>query len=239
MALVFRAHSPNARRQAPSLRVTAALLCAASLAAASVGYIWGPPASHTGAFTVAGKPAEPVCGECHMLLDENNEPRPNVNLPAGRVELLDVPPSYAAGQTYPIRVRLSCDSTVVYPNRTWGFELTAVRALDGEGTGQFDAQGRTDVQVINSPDPGFESRSYIEHREAGVHTGASSPVEWTVDWRAPIAGTGKVYFFAAGNAANGADDTVGDYIFTASDSSFDDAVAVRRTSWAALKQRYR
>ena len=221
------------------LRLTAALLCFASLATASASYIWGPPASHTGAPAVGGKQAESVCGECHLLLDENNEPRPNVNLPGGRVELLDVPAHYVDGQTYSLRVRLSCDSTRVYPNRTWGFQLTAVRAADGEGAGQFDVQGRNDVQAIDSFEPGLESRTYIEHREPGVHTGEPSPVEWTVDWRAPASDVGKIYFFAAGNAANGADDTAGDYIFTTSDSTLDAVVAVHRTTWAALKLRYR
>ena len=239
MAALLPANPSVARRRTRPLRLSAVLLCAGSLATASVNYIWGPPASHTGAPAVGGKPAEPVCGECHMLLDGNNEPRPNVNLPAGRVELLDVPGFYTPGQTYSLRVRLACDSTVVYPNRTWGFELTAVRGVDGEGAGQFDVQGRTDIQVINSFDPGFESRSYVEHREAGVHTGAPSPVEWMINWQAPASGTGKIYFFAAGNAGNGADDTVGDYIFTTSDSTFDASVAVRRTSWSALKLRYR
>ena len=138
-----------------------------------------------------------------------------------------------------MRVRLSCDSTAASPDRDWGFELTAVRAADGEGAGQFDASGRTDVQVVTGFEPGWENRPYIEHREAGVQTGAASPVEWPVTWIAPPAGAGKIYFFAAGNAGDGRYDTLGDYIFTVADSTREPVVAARHWTWGALKQRFR
>jgi len=69
--------------------------------------------------------------------------------------------------------------------------------------------------------------------------GAASPVEWTIPWTAPLSGTGKVTFFAAGNAGDGGYDTLNDWIFTTSAGSIDASVGTRRTSWGALKLQYR
>jgi hypothetical protein len=61
----------------------------------------------------------------------------------------------------------------------------------------------------------------LEHPLDDIQEGAASPVEWTFTWTAPL-DTAKVYFFAAGNAANGDDIATlsGDFIFTAVDSSY-------------------
>lgn len=221
------------------LRIAAVLLCFASLGWAGAKYVWGPEPSHTGAPAVASHPAEELCDECHLLLDENNAPLPNTNLACGRLELLDVPAEFYPGHTYTLRLRLACDSTAAWPDRKWGFEVTAVNAIDGEPAGQFDAAARVGQQVVTGFEPGWEGRSYIEHVEAGTQTGAASPVEWSIDWIAPAGAVDKVYFFAAGVAANGAYDTVGDYVFTTSDSANTIALATRRTSWGALKNRFR
>jgi len=231
-------HAPVRSALRP-LRLVAVLLCVAPVAMAAARYIWGPEPSHTGAPAVAGHPAEELCTECHLLLDDNNDPRPNLNLTAGKLEILDVPALYAPGQTYPLRVRLSCDSTATDPDRDWGFEMTCVRDADGEGTGTFDVTGRTDIQVVAGFEPGWESRTYVEHTMAGVHMGEPSPVEWTIQWVAPASGTGPVHFYCAGNAGNGSYDTLGDWIFTTSATSTEAPVATRRVSWADLKLRYR
>jgi len=135
-------------------------------------------------------------------------------------------------------VRLTCDSTTTSPDRDWGFEMTCVSDLTGEGAGTFDVAGRTDIQVVPGTEPGWESRTYVEHTSAGVHMGEASPVEWTIVWIAPPAG-GPVHFYAAGNAGNGAYDTLGDWIFTASAASTEAGLPARHTSWSALKLRYR
>jgi hypothetical protein len=42
---------------------------------------------------------------------------------------------------------------------------------------------------------------------------------WHFSWQAPATSSGKIYFFCAGNSANGNDDPSGDFIFTTSDST--------------------
>jgi hypothetical protein len=141
----------------------------------------------------------------------------NLDAPGGRVEILDVPAAYSPGAVYPIRVRLRSDSTASSPSRRWGFQLTAVRGSDGEGVGTFLLPSPDTLQVVTGLD--FASRSYVEHRLAGTRPGLGGPVEWMFSWQAPSVASGKVYFFCAGNAADGTGDTYGDFIYTARDSS--------------------
>jgi hypothetical protein len=61
-------------------------------------------------------------------------------------------------------------------------------------------------------------RFWIEHSTFSTRTNQLGPVEWHFNWKAPSANEGKVYFFAAGNAANGNGAVDGDHIFTAVDS---------------------
>lgn len=176
----------------------------------------GPPLSRTGAPPVGGKPGEALCTQCHNL----NAP----NLPNGQVEILDLPSGYAAGQTYPLRVRLSSTANAAYPDRKWGFQLVAVYEQNGLGAGTWiiPESPQTDSLRLNlyssTSSHTFKTRVYVSHTSPSTRKGGSSPVEWSFSWVAPPVDSGTVRFFVAGNAANGDSASLGtdDHIYTAS-----------------------
>lgn len=226
--------------RAPAVLAALALAGAASLASGGARSAWGPDPSHTGAPAIGAYPAEPTCTECHTA----NPPGSNLNAPVGALEILDLPGFYAPGVTYRLRVRLASDRTAADPARRWGFQLTAVSALDGAGAGTFTvrgAQGPGDTLRVVPGDPVREwpTRTYVEHLLDGVQDGASAPVEWSFDWTAPPQGVGTVRFYAAGNAANGSEEPGGDWIYTTADSMRDTTTAAVARSWGALKARWR
>jgi len=185
----------------------------------------GPPAARTGAKAVAARPAEANCTICHSgsLLND----------PSGQLRILDAPANYLANQQYPIRVQLSHTWNPMPPEPIkWGFQITAVQATTGDSAGLW-------ILGANAPPDTFRSvkgtgsyarRRYIEHTRNASHPiwpqgstreGLPSPVEWTLTWQAPPGDSGKVYFFAAGNSANGDGASIGsgDFIFTTSEST--------------------
>ena len=184
--------------------VIAVLVAGASLAFA---FSTGPPASRTGAPAVGGVVAEPACTACHSSFP--------LNAAGATLEILDVPEFYLPGTLYTLRVRMT--STFALPRR-WGFQITAVRALDGQGVGTFDIAGLSGIQVVNGSSP-YATRRYVEHTSAGTFDNNSGPVEWTLRWRAPNTDLGRIFFFAAGNAANSNDFNTGDHIYTKRDTT--------------------
>jgi len=196
--------------------VIAALLFAAgtTLAFATIESAHGPLPSVTGAAALGGKPEEWNCTLCH------SGDRDNLNTPGGRVEILNIPRPYTPGQTYPLTVRLRSDSTAYSATRHWGFELTAVRKSNGTGVGTFVLPNPDTLQIVmGDPAGDFASRAYVEHTFIGTRAGLAGPVQWTFSWRAPATDVGMIYFFCAGNAADGTFDPGNDFIFTTSDSA--------------------
>lgn len=213
-----------------------ALAGAATLASGSARFSSGPEPSHTGAPAIGAHPAEPVCTQCHL-----GNP---VNASGGALEILDLPEFYAPGVTYRLRVRLASDRTAAFVDRRWGFQLTAVNALDGTGAGTFAVRGSQSagdtLQVVPAdPFGAWPTRAYVEHLWDGVRDGSPSPAEWSFDWTAPEQGLGTVRFYAAGNAADGSYEPSGDWIYTAADSMRDTTTAVVPRSWGAIKARWR
>ena len=182
---------------------------------------------------MGGKPAEGNCTLCHF-----NEAGSNLDLPGGAVEILDLPATYTAGEAYRIRVRLNSDSTAAYPERRWGFQLTAARASNGEGIGTFELDDPDTLSIEPGTDD-FASRSYVQQRIDGTRAGRGGPVEWTFTWRAPETPQDTAFFFCIGNAANGSQETSGDFIYTAADTVLDVTTPVRPVTWGAVKRRYR
>uniref|UniRef100_A0A832I8K6 FlgD/Vpr Ig-like domain-containing protein n=1 Tax=Eiseniibacteriota bacterium TaxID=2212470 RepID=A0A832I8K6_UNCEI len=188
--------------------VLVALLTGTTLAYA---FSTGPPASRTGAFAVAGKAAEPACNVCHS-------PNP-LNSGGGALSILDVPPSYQPGQQYTLRLRL--DHTWVPMPATalrWGFQIQAVQATTGDSAGAwvYGVDPAPNTFRLRAGSGSYARRRYLEHTSADIQQGAATPVEWTLKWTAPPGDSGKIYFFAAGNAANGDGASVGsgDWIYT-------------------------
>ena len=181
--------------------------------AVALAFSTGPPLSRTGAPAIGGKPAEGLCTLCHNL----NPP----NMANGQVEILDLPDHYTPGQTYPLRVRLTSTASGSYPDRKWGFELTAVYADNGLGAGTWSIptvppDSLRIATYASSSTSTFKTRVYITHTSPATRTGLPSPVEWSFSWVAPPVDSGTVVFFAAGNAANGDSASSGtdDHIYT-------------------------
>jgi hypothetical protein len=197
----------------------------------------GPLPSYTGAPAIGAKPAEFSCALCHINFDWNN-----INTPGGSIEILGLPSGYIGGETYRLHPRLTCDSTAAFAGRDWGFQITAVRASDGEGCGTFILDDPDSLRIVYGTDgehPELGSRSYVEHTAISDRDGLASPVEWTFSWRAPDPPVGTVRFFVAGNASNGSEDPGGDFIFTNEATVVDQTTTARRLSFGALKNRYR
>ena len=207
----------------------AASIAVLSGATIAFAFSTGPPAIRTNAFPVGGKPQEPNCTMCHTFAPINTGP--------GMVEILDVPPKYVPGQSYPLRIRLTRDHP---PDATpkWGFQIQAIRATNGDSAGYWMHNGVVVGSTFDTPSalqivkPSQASilrhRRYLEHGgdadvfggsagdTASVFYGSLGPVEWNIDWVAPTDSV-TVYFFVAGNAANGdgmANSPSEDYIFT-------------------------
>jgi hypothetical protein len=213
------------------------LAAGVGLALAHTQSEYGPIASETSAPAIGAKPEETNCTVCHF--DGAIPDFRNLNTPGGGIRLVGLPATYDPGVTYTIVVELHTDSTAYSQYRKWGFQLTAVRASDGEGAGTFTINPDTLQMFPGDPVTAFASRTYVEHNYPAVHWGEASPATWSFQWQAPSTPQGTIRFFFAGNAANGSFDPSGDFIFTGSDSIRDGTVPVRPTTWGALKARYR
>ena len=218
--------------------VAGSLIGGAAVARASPAFHSGPLPSRTGAPAIGGKPAEGLCTGCHYRYDNIGSLLPNLNLPGGGVEVVGLPAEYEAGASYPIRVRAWSDSTTNLPNRKWGFELTAVRADNGEGAGMFVVP-YPDTLQLKAGGGSFASRLYVEHTDNGNRDGLVGPVEWAFTWIAPDPPAGTVKLFVAGNAANGDLGPDGDFIYTNSATVIDHTTPALRATWGDLKRRYR
>jgi hypothetical protein len=168
----------------------------------------GPSASHTNA------PGEDNCTACHTSYA--------VNSGDGSVAITGVPHEYLPGQQYQITVKTSQDFAVDY-----GFQITAVDS-NGHPAGNFGVPDdpmpkmQTIVGLVGS-----DVRQYVEHTVDGLFTnGVFGSNSWTFTWTAPSSRIGRIGFHAAGNAADGSGDPLGDYIYTTSALSFDGPLSI-------------
>lgn len=154
----------------------------------------GPLPALTGGFR------EETCHSCH-----NSFPVNEGRTRGGVFQVIGVPKSFEGGRTYPITVLLG------HPRQSrWGFELSARFANSGAQAGQLvpvdDKTQMKDHQGIQ----------YIQHTVAGTRGGTlHGPVEFQLNWIAPEQTDELVIFNAAGNAADGSGDPIGDYVYTA------------------------
>lgn len=200
---------------------------------------YGPIASVTGAPAIGGADAESDCTLCHQDFANPCDPVPcNLNTPGGGVEILDLPAYYTPGMSIPMRVRLWSDSTLVYPDRRWGFQITAVRQSNGQGSGTWQIPDPDSLEILTGSTP-FDTRTYVTHQRPGTRYGLAGPVEWSFTWTPPESDEGPVIFCVAGNAGNGNEEPgAGDFVFTAVDTLPSNAVPTLPLSWGALKRRF-
>jgi hypothetical protein len=124
------------------------------------------------------------------------------------------------------------------------FQIQAVDSTTGDSAGFF-VYG-PGLRVVRPPTTTvFRNRRYLEHGgdTSSVQEGRLGPVEWSFQWTAPTdAAARKVYFFAAGNAANGDGCAAceGDFIFTDAESTTSAmSTSIARKTWGAIKTLYR
>ena len=145
-----------------------------------------PPASRTGA------PGETNCAGsgCHVGA-------PMLNSPLLEIDFNNGSAFYEADVTYDIALNVN------QTGARYGFEMVALDAANNS-VGQFAATGANTAINPNMPN----GRSYINHLNAPTSR------NFTFQWTAPAAEVGAVTFYAAGNAANGNGNPMGDMIFT-------------------------
>ena len=171
------------------LKISLILFVFAGVAHAFSG---GPPAGVTGA------PGEGTCVQCH---------NGTLNSGAGSIAILGVPDQYQPGEEVTLTVRLR------HPDRQrWGFQLTALNG-NNDGVGTFTLVDRSTTRLIEGVGS-LDDRTYVEHTAAGTFEGDRQEAVWQVRWTAPAEDAGIVTFYAAGNAANGDNNSTGDSIYT-------------------------
>src|SRR5262249_34685978 len=112
---------------------------------------------------------------------------------------------YQPGQQYTLTVTVQQSNRVRY-----GFQMTALN-MSNTRAGTLTSLG-SDTQVLSATGPG--ERQYIEHTQPGTSPNGLNSRIWHVGWTAPDSDIGTVVFYVAGNAADGHDDPMNDYIYT-------------------------
>ncbi len=160
----------------------------------------GPPASRTGAPALGTFAAEPTCTACHTTFALNSGP--------GTLTITGLPSNgaYSPNQEISITVTLTQVDRVRY-----GFEFTALDDL-GQKAGELVVTDATRMRLVDGTG-NFAGRQYIQHILAGTVPNGTNQSTWTFTWRAPAQSVGRVTFYVAGNAANGAAGNQGDYIY--------------------------
>ena len=129
-----------------------------------------------------------VCNSCHTPSSQNPiscSVTITVLDPEG-----DTVTQYIPGQLYTARVTIN---TLTGNPLRWGFQMIALK-----DTGNIDLDGFSDINPNNYKIATVNStgRTYAEHDNS------STSNVFNVRWTAPVAGTGNVTFYAAGNAVN-------------------------------------
>lgn len=152
------------------------------------------PASLTGGFQ------EQSCNSCHSSFELNQG-----RTMGGIFHLSGVPKICRPGMTYPISVIIGQPS-----QSRWSFELSTRFSASGQQAGELvPVDATTQLKESNGV-------QYVAHTAEGTGAGASDgPFEFHFNWTAPEQSAGPVIFNASGNAADGANSSDGDYIYTA------------------------
>jgi hypothetical protein len=145
---------------------------------------------------------EPTCQYCHF--------EAQLDAGSGKLTIDGVPDAYAPGATYTLTL------TLVHPGvAAAGFEIAARFEKSGAQAGVFapEPDQTNRVEVTTEADV-----QYAHHVRPGTVPVAADTARWRLLWTAPPAG-GPILFHAVGNAANGDDSPLGDFVYTASAST--------------------
>lgn len=198
-AIVMGAEVRRTRVRAAGATVAAliasALLCVQGAQATSSG----PQAGLSGAPGIGGVPAEMTCTSCHATYPLNPDA-------LGKVELLGLPDAYAPGQHYTLSFRISHPDAAI---TRWGFQVTAIQKISGQGAGEFVVTDPQNTQRVG----GLAHREYVEHTLPGTAMGKPGGTSWSFDWIAPGRDVGEIVFYGSGNASNMDGSKEGDRIY--------------------------
>ncbi|MDX1438909.1 MAG: choice-of-anchor V domain-containing protein [Rubricoccaceae bacterium] len=121
---------------------------------------------------------------------------------------ITAPAIFHAGERITVTVTVD-NTTPPEPENKQGFQMTARNELL-EHVGEWDIEGSTIIQLGTNGGTPAEDSLYVTHTVEG-----NTETSWTVTWVAPSDNPPeKVYFYAAGNAANGNGWLDGDYIYS-------------------------
>jgi hypothetical protein len=111
----------------------------------------------------------------------------------------------------------------------WGFEL-AVKDVSDQQAGTIVVTDAVNTLVSTSG-----GITYLKQTSTGTFAGtADGPVSWSFNWTAPSSGTGTVYFYVAGCAANNNDLDAGDYVYNISKEVQERSKAPVLTQWGVM-----
>lgn len=164
------------------------------LPVAAAAFKEGPYPNVTGGF------GEQSCHLCHL----DNK----VNAAGGAVEIAGVPPTFVAGETYPITVTISREGL-----RRGGFEIAARFAGGTQKGRQAGAWRLRDGRAQLIPGAVDKALTFVQHNLSGSRAATPGANTWTIDWTAPSPAGGPVQFNVAANASNNDDSPLGDYIY--------------------------
>jgi uncharacterized protein (TIGR03437 family) len=170
----------------------------------------------------SGVPGESTCMEagCHLGTPLNGG--------GGSVQV-----AFPFGLTYTPGVKQRLTVTVSDPTaRVWGFQLTARQSSNARAmAGSFTSTDRfTAVVCGTTPTDGTEifldfgqnqncpqtkPLAYAEHSQQGSSRIRSGSQTYEFEWTPPATDVGNISIYAAGNAANGNGNEMGDHIYTA------------------------
>jgi len=196
-----------------------ALLLAAVVAGRADAYATGPEDAR------AGDPPERET--CAMATCHTEFP---VGSGDGALSLTGVPSVYEPGTPYEISVLLADPG-----QERWGFELTVLRSdfLQAGEIALLSPQ-ETQLSIGDGPAPDYLKQTL----DGTFDEQADGPVSWSFLWT-PAAGDQTVTFYVAGNAADGNDEPVGDYVYTLEVSCEETGKpATEEKSWSLIKSLY-
>lgn len=105
---------------------------------------------------------------------------------------------YTPGQQYTAKVTITASGST---NLGYGFQMIALR-----DNGNVDLDGFTDPSTTNN----FKIATIANGRTYAEHNGISTPNTFEVPWKAPVAGSGNITFYVAGNGVNRNNNSSGD-----------------------------
>jgi hypothetical protein len=156
-----------------------------------IGVFFYPATSHSNSSgSVGGKTGSPAdvgsCTQCHYA-----------GLSSSTTITSNIPSiGYVPGTIYTISTNINQLGI-----NKFGFEFTAEEDAGSTKAGVFIVTNNTETQLTNN-------NTAVTHTLSG--TSGTNSKSWTMDWQAPISGTGNITFYAVYIAANGNGNNNGD-----------------------------